>query len=88
MTSTEELQKILDSPEGTCQTNKSLLLRHIEESTQSGTPLGELQEVLPSLSRYQVQTLRRELKREDSVEVRGATRAARWFPVPKRNSTQ
>lgn len=71
------------------ETNKSLLLRHIEDSTATGATLGELQEVLPGLSRYQVQTLLRELKRVGRVEVRGATKGARWFPVsPKRNSIQ
>jgi ATP-dependent DNA helicase RecG len=71
------------------ETNKSLLLRHIQDSTESGTTLAELQEVLPDLSRFQVQTLVRELKRDGRVDVRGATKAARWFPVDaKRNSTQ
>jgi ATP-dependent DNA helicase RecG len=70
-------------------TNKTLLLQHIEDSTATGTTLGDLQQVLPGLSRYQVQTLLRELKRERRVMVRGRTKAARWFPErPKRNSTQ
>jgi ATP-dependent DNA helicase RecG len=70
-------------------TNKTLLLQHIEDSTATGTTLGDLQQVLPGLSRYQVQTLLRELKRERHVMVRGRTKAARWFPErPKRNSTQ
>jgi len=71
------------------ETNKALLLRHIEDSTPAGTTLGELQQVLPSLSRHQVQTLLRELKRDDRIEVHGATKAARWFPLSsKRNLTQ
>lgn len=72
------------------ETNKSLLPRHIDDSTASGTTLAELQEVLPGLSRDQAQTLLRELKREGQrVAVRGVTKAARWFPVgPKRNSAQ
>jgi len=50
---------------------------------------GELQQVIPSLSRHQVQTLLRELKRDDRIEVRGATKAARWVPSgSKRNPTQ
>lgn len=70
-------------------TNKSLLLRHIEDSAATGTRLEELQQVLPALSRHQVQSLLRELKRDGRVAVRGTTKAARWFPAgSKRNSTQ
>lgn len=50
--------------------------------------LAELQEVLPALSRDQVRTLLRELRRQGRVELRGTTKAARWFPGPKPNSTQ
>ena len=71
------------------ETNKSLFARHIDDSTAAGATLSELREVLPGLSRDQVQTLLRELKREGRVEVHGVTKAARWFPVgPKRNSAQ
>ncbi|MBI4601536.1 MAG: transcriptional regulator, partial [Planctomycetes bacterium] len=71
------------------ETNKALLLRHIEDSTPAGTTLGELQQVLPNLSRDQVRTLLRELKRAGRIEVRGATKAGRWFLAgPKPNSTQ
>ena len=71
------------------ETNKSLFARHIDDSTAAGATLSELQEVLPDLSRDQVQTLLRELKREGRVEVHGVTKAARWFPAgPKRNSAR
>jgi ATP-dependent DNA helicase RecG len=71
------------------ETNKTLLLRHIEDSASTGTTLGELQQVLPDLSRNQVQTLLRELKRAGQIEVQGTTKAARWFPTgPRRNPTQ
>jgi ATP-dependent DNA helicase RecG len=71
------------------ETNKTLLERHIEASAETGTTLGELQEVLPGLSRDQVRTLVRELRRDGRVEVRGTTKAARWYPAsPKPNSTQ
>ncbi|MBE3120496.1 MAG: transcriptional regulator, partial [Candidatus Atribacteria bacterium] len=70
-------------------TNKMLLLRHIEDSASTGTTLGELQQVLPNLTRDQVQTLLRELKRVGQIEVQGTTKAARWFPAGlKRNPTQ
>lgn len=65
-------------------TNKALLVKHIEGARRSGATLSEFQEVLPGLSRDQIQTLLKELKTEARVHVRGATRAARWFPGPKR----
>ena len=71
------------------ETNKTLLMRDIEDSAAIGTTFGELQQVLPGLSRHQVQTLIRELKRDGRVVVRGATKAALWFPaLLKRNSSQ
>ena len=70
------------------ETNKALLLQHIKDSVEAGTRLEELQQVLPGLSRDQVRTLLRELKRDGLVEVCGMTKAARWFlsgqkPNPK-----
>jgi ATP-dependent DNA helicase RecG len=71
------------------ETNKTLVLKHIQDSGAAGATFAELQEVLPGLSRDQVQTLLRELKREGRIRVEGATKGARWFPAsPKRNSTQ
>jgi ATP-dependent DNA helicase RecG len=71
------------------ETNKALLLHHIKDSADTGTRLEELQQVLPGLSRDQVQTLLRELRQAGQIVVHGATRAARWFPGKlKRNSTQ
>jgi len=63
------------------ETNKALLLRHIQDSAAAGTRLQELQQVLPDLSRDQVRTLLRELRQAGHIEVRGLTRAARWYPV-------
>jgi ATP-dependent DNA helicase RecG len=71
------------------ETNKALLLKHIEDSAETGTKLEELQQVLPGLSRNQVQTLLRELKRRGRIRLEGVTRAGRWFPVgPKPKLTQ
>ncbi len=71
------------------ETNKALLLKHIQDSGGVGATFGELQEVLPGLSQFQVPTLLRELKREDRIRVKGPTDGARWFPATvKRNSTQ
>jgi ATP-dependent DNA helicase RecG len=65
------------------ETNKSLLLRHIRAVSATGARLPELQQVLPSLSRHQVQNLMRDLKSEGLVRVCGKTKAARWFPSGK-----
>ena len=61
------------------ETNKTLLLRHIEDSAPAGATLGELQQVLPSLSRDQVQGLLRALRDEGRVRVEGQRRWARWL---------
>ena len=60
-------------------TNKALLYKHIRDSKESGTPFKELQQVLPSLSRGQIQVLLRELRKENRIHVIGTTSAARWF---------
>jgi len=61
-------------------TNKALLLQHIQENEGSGSRLKELLQVLPSLSINQVQNLVRALKAEDKIYKKGTTRAARWYP--------
>lgn len=62
------------------ETNKELLLKHIRDNQNQGSPLKDLMQVLPSLTRNQVQTLVRELKKEQKVYFTGNTRAARWYP--------
>ena len=68
-------------------TNKELLYKHIRDSKGSGTPFKELQQVLPSLSRGQIQVLLRELRKENRIHVIGTTSAARWFSdsIPTEN---
>jgi ATP-dependent DNA helicase RecG len=61
-------------------TNKQLLLKHIQDNKKHGSRLQELKDVLPSLSHDQVQTLLKELKREDIIFSTGKTRAALWYP--------
>ena len=61
------------------ETNKALLLKHIADSGVRGAPMGELLQVLPSLSREQVKGLMKELASEGKVNVEGVTRAARWY---------
>jgi ATP-dependent DNA helicase RecG len=71
-------------------TNKSLLLKHIEDNQQEGSPLKDLMQVLPSLTPPQVQTLLRELRREGKVYPVGLTRAGRWFikPIENQNANE
>jgi len=61
------------------ETNKELLLRHINDHDRDGSPLSDLVQVLPDLSYGQVRTLLQEMKREGSIDVKGRTRAGRWF---------
>jgi ATP-dependent DNA helicase RecG len=62
------------------ETNKALLLQHIEENKESGSRLKELMQVLPYLSRSQIQSLLRELRSEGKIDKAGTTRAALWYP--------
>ena len=63
--------------------NIQLLLKHIKDQKKVGTPLSELQQVLPALSRGQIQVLIRNLVREDKIYHIGERRAAKWFPKEK-----
>ena len=58
-------------------TNKELILTHIQKNR--GTQFKELQQVLPSLSRGEVQVLMRELKEQGKIYVEGKGAGARWF---------
>jgi predicted HTH transcriptional regulator len=61
-------------------TNKALLLKHIRDNHREGSQLQELLQVLPALSRHQVQALLRELKGEELIHNVGRTKAAHWYP--------
>jgi len=63
-------------------TNKALLRKHVERNAREGSPLSELNQVLPSLSPSRVQNLLRELKQDGLVHPLGKTKAARWYPGP------
>jgi hypothetical protein len=62
------------------ETNKALLLQHIAHFRQEGSRLQDLLQVLPQLTRDQVQKLLRELKSAGLVSVTGKTKSSRWFP--------
>lgn len=61
------------------ETNKELLLKHMQKKGSDGAPLKELQQVLPSLNRGQIQVLLRELRKEKRAYCVGKTSAARWL---------
>lgn len=62
------------------ETNKELLLKHIQDNRRERSQLRELRQILPALSRDQVQSLLRGLKGEGRIYKVGATRAACWYP--------
>lgn len=62
------------------ETNKTLLERHIRENAKDGSPLRDLQQVLPALSKDQVQKLLTELRAESRIRLVGQRRWARWYP--------
>jgi ATP-dependent DNA helicase RecG len=62
------------------ETNKALLAKHIQDNETVGARMEELRQVLPALSRSQIQVLLRELVKDGTVHVHGATRGARWYP--------
>jgi ATP-dependent DNA helicase RecG len=62
------------------EANKTLLLQHLIENSQSGSPLSELHQVLHDLSESYLQRLLHELRDEGKVVLRGQRRWAKWFP--------
>lgn len=52
------------------ETNKALLLKHVRENPKDGTTFAEFAQVLPHLSRRQIQGLIRELRVEGMVTLR------------------
>ena len=70
------------------QTNKELLLKHIEDSEKVGARFDDFLQVLPMLSRDQIKSLMRELKSEGRAHVVGRTKGARWYPGSSQGETQ
>ena len=69
-------------------TNKELLVKHIREEGIDGTPLKDLQQVLPGQTRGQIQVLLRELRKEGRIHLVGKTSAGRWFIGPDQNGEE
>ena len=63
------------------ETNKELLLKHIQGNRKEGSPLRQLVQVLPALSHVQVQKLLQALRIAGRIYKVGNTRAARWYPT-------
>lgn len=61
-------------------TNKELLFKHLRQSPD-GSPISELQEVLPGLSRANLQRLLSELRETGRARMGGTRRGARWYAV-------
>ncbi len=60
------------------RTSEALLFSHIKATGRRGSPMSELQDVLPGLSRNQIHGLLRGLRDEGKVRIQGRTRSARW----------
>lgn len=58
-----------------------LAFKHLELAGSHGAPIGEVMEVFPSLSRYQVFNLLDNLRNEGRARIEGDRRNARWFAV-------
>jgi ATP-dependent DNA helicase RecG len=62
------------------RTNKELVHKHLLDNASSGSPIGELEQVLPDHSRSYIASLLRELKREGRARADRPRRWARWYP--------
>jgi ATP-dependent DNA helicase RecG len=60
------------------ETHKALLLKHIRDNDKQGSKFDEFTQVLPELTRNQLQSLLRELRTEHKIWVDGRTKAAKW----------
>ena len=60
--------------------SKELLYRHLRDHAEAGSPMAELQEVLPGQSRVQIKRLLDELRTEGGARLEGVRRWARWYP--------
>jgi ATP-dependent DNA helicase RecG len=60
-------------------TNKELILKHLEQTGKPGAPLSELWQVLPHLSRDQIRTIVKRLRQDGKIHSKGKTKSSRWF---------
>jgi ATP-dependent DNA helicase RecG len=69
-------------------TNKALLLQHIQRNAAAGARMAEFKQVLPALGRGQIQALIQEMANEGQVRLLGRTKAARWYPGATQAATE
>jgi ATP-dependent DNA helicase RecG len=61
------------------ETNKALLLKHLQDAGAAGAPIREFESVLPAQSRTNIRRMLTELRNEGRVDLLGNSRAQRWF---------
>jgi ATP-dependent DNA helicase RecG len=61
------------------ETNKALLLKHLERAGAVGAPMAEFEEVLPAVSRRNILRLLQELRDEGKAQAKGSGRWVRWY---------
>jgi hypothetical protein len=59
---------------------KEFLVKHIRENAQTGSPISELHQVVPSVSSGNLKRLLIELRGEGRITLQGKRRWARWYP--------
>ena len=60
------------------ETNKALLLKHLERAGAAGAPMGEFEEVLPAVSRRTILRFLQDLRDQGQVQSDGSGRWVRW----------
>ena len=60
------------------ETNKALLVKHLERAGAAGAPMSVFEEVLPAVSRRTILRFLRDLRDEGKVEAKGSGRWVRW----------
>ena len=63
------------------ETNKALLLKHIRDNKQEGSPMKDLRQVLPALSERTIRYLLDELRKQGKIKPKGDNRWQLWLPV-------
>lgn len=58
---------------------KALILQHIEENNEQGSPFAEFAEAFPAMARGSIQRFLRELRDMKKIMVLGEKRGARWY---------
>ncbi|MDP2791847.1 MAG: ATP-binding protein, partial [Rectinemataceae bacterium] len=61
-------------------TNKALILSHIESNKNEGSRMEEFKQILPFLERSSIQVLLREMRDDGLIHNHGNTRAGKWYP--------